>query len=146
MSNWIFEEKEVNEFDNIYVGFVYIITNKISNKKYIGKKLFKFSKSKVVTVVLKNGTKKKKKIRYKDDSDWLTYYGSNKELKDDVLNLGEENFTREIIKLCKSKGECSYYEAKYQFDHNVLLRKDEFYNSWISCKIHSNHLKNLGSS
>ena len=61
--------------------------------------------------------------------------------KDDVLNLGEENFTREIIKLCKSKGECSYYEAKYQFDHNVLLRKDEFYNGWISCKIHSNHIK-----
>ena len=65
LSNWIFEENEVNEFDNSYVGFVYIITNKINNKKYVGKKLFKFSKSKIVTVVLKNGTKKKKKIRYK---------------------------------------------------------------------------------
>ena len=117
------------------MGFVYLITNKISNRKYIGKKLSKFSKTTYKTVKLKNGTKKRKKIKSKIESDWQTYYGSNLELQKDVIALGAENFTREILKYCKSKTELSYYEAKYQFDNDVLLDEDKWYNGWISVKV-----------
>jgi hypothetical protein len=113
-----------------YIGFVYLITNQVTGRKYIGKKNFYFSKTKQV-----NGKKK----RYKVESDWLDYYGSNKELQEDVKNLGKENFKREILRLCKSKGEFGYFEAKYQFENNVLESND-YYNGWIMCRIHKKHL------
>lgn len=117
-----------------YVGFVYIITNQTNNRKYIGKKNFYFSKSKQV---------KGKKKRFKVESDWQDYYGSNKELQEDVKHLGKENFKREIVRLCTTKGEFSYFEAKYQFQYDVLLHPNEWYNGWISCRIRSSHLRHL---
>lgn len=122
--NEIFEDKED------YVGFVYIITNLTNNKKYVGKKNFYFSKSKQV---------KGKKKRIKVESDWRDYYGSNKELSADVDKIGKENFKREILKLCKSKGEFAYFEAKYQFD-NQVLESDNWYNTWIMVRVHKKHL------
>jgi hypothetical protein len=94
--------------------------NSTTGRKYIGKKLSKFSKTTYKTVKLKNGNKKRKKIKSKIDSDWQTYYGSNEELKKDVTLNGKENFTREIIHLCKSKGECGYLEAKEQFINGIV--------------------------
>ena len=123
------------------IGFVYLITNNVSNRKYIGKKLAKFSKTTYKTVKLKNGTKKKKKIRSKVNSDWREYYGSNDELNKDVAELGAENFTREILYLCKSKAECSYIEAREQFRHQVLESAD-YYNGQISVRVHGSHIKN----
>lgn len=112
-------------------GFVYIITNMANNKKYIGKKLFYSAKTKQV-----NGKKKKTKV----GSNWKTYYGSNDNLIKDVLSLGSENFTREIIHLCKSKGECNYLEAKEQFTRCVL-ESEEYYNTWIMVRVHKAHIK-----
>lgn len=132
---WFFQGNEVNELPDDIVGFVYLITNKSSGKKYIGKKLAKFSKTSYKVVTLKNGNKKRKKIRSKVDSDWRTYWSSSEDLKKDVELLGEENFTREILMYCYSKNELSYYEAKYQFDENVLLNEDRWYNRWISVKV-----------
>jgi hypothetical protein len=123
------------------VGFVYLITNTVSGRKYIGKKLAKFSKTTVRTVKLKNGNKKKKKIRSKIDSDWKEYYGSNDELKKDIETLGPENFTREILFYCQSKAECSYIEAREQFRHQVL-ESDDYYNGQISVRVHGSHIKN----
>jgi len=107
---------------------------------YIGKKLSKFSKTTYKTVTLKNGTKKKKKIKSKIDSDWMEYYGSSIELNKDVESLGKENFTREILFFCKSKAECSYVEAREQFSRRVL-ESDTYYNGQISCRIHKSHIK-----
>ena len=107
---WLFENKTIEELPEECIGFVYLITNNVSGRKYIGKKLAKFSKTITRVVKLKNGTKKKKKIRSKIDSDWQTYYGSNIELNKDVELLGSENFTREILYYCNSKAECSYSE------------------------------------
>lgn len=131
---WMFEGKPLDEsiLDN-YIGFVYLITNDTNKKKYIGKKLLKRRKTKQV-----NGKKK----RFLVDSDWKVYYGSNKELNEDVLRLGEENFTREILRFCLSKGECNYFEAAYQFEHKVLERND-YYNSWITVKVSRSHLLKL---
>lgn len=116
---------------DVHYGFVYTITNNVTGRKYIGKKLFWFKKTKIL---------KGKKKRYLAPSDWKTYYGSSKSLLEDVTTHGKENFSREIIHLCKSKGECSYYEAKAQFDHSVLLDPDQWYNDWIICRVHRKHI------
>ena len=137
---WTYQNEEVKELPEDCVGFVYIITNLTNNRKYIGKKLAKFSKTTYKTVKLKNGTKKKKKIRSKIDSDWQTYWSSSDELKKDIESLGQENFTREILFYCKSKSECTYIEARTQFERKVL-ESDEYYNGQISCRIHQSHIK-----
>jgi hypothetical protein len=132
---WTYQGSTVETLPEDCVGFVYIITNLISGRKYIGKKLAKFAKTTYKTVKLKNGTKKKKKIRSKIDSDWKDYWSSSDELKKDIALLGQAHFTREILHYCKSKAECSYIEAKYQFDNDVLLNEDKWYNGWISVKV-----------
>ena len=108
-------------------------------QKYIGKKLAKFSKTTVKTVKLKNGTKKKKKIRSKVDSDWRDYYGSSPNLQKDIDTLGTENFTREILYYCNSKAQCSYIEAREQFSRKVL-ESDDYYNGHIQVRVHGSHI------
>lgn len=137
---WTYLNQIVEELPDDCVGFVYLITNKASSRQYIGKKLAKFSKTTYRVVKLKNGTKKKKKVRSKIDSDWLEYYGSSIELNKDIELLGKENFTREILFYCKSKAECSYIEAREQFTRRVL-ESDNFYNGQISVRVHGSHIK-----
>jgi hypothetical protein len=130
---WLYHgEPFTDPGDNI--GFVYEITNKITNKKYIGKKFFWSTKRKQVNKIRK---------RYKAESDWKTYWSSSEELKLDVTALGEENFTREIIHLCKSKGVTNYLEAKEQFQKAVLENQEEWYNNWIMVRVNRSHLTKL---
>lgn len=134
ITEWTYNDKifTTNDIDNNY-GFVYTITNHVNNRKYIGKKLFWSSKTKQVN---------KKKKKFKVESDWKDYYGSNEELKNDIEKYGKENFSRTIMHLCKSKGECSYLEAKEQFNNNVI-ESDEYYNGWIMVRVATSHIKNL---
>lgn len=136
---WYYQGNEVLELPDDCVGFVYIITNNISGRMYIGKKLAKFSKTTYKTVKLKNGTKKKKRIKGKIESDWRDYYGSNDQLNKDVDTLGKEHFTREILYYCKSKSECSYIEAREQFSRRVLESTD-YYNGHIQVRVHGSHI------
>lgn len=129
---WKYNGEVVSEeMTQPYVGFVYLITNTINGRKYIGKKLFSQAKTKTV-----KGKKKRSRVK----SDWESYYGSNKELQNDVEQHGASNFDREILRMCVSKGECSYYEAKYQFDYNVLT-EDGWYNSWIMVRVRKDHIR-----
>lgn len=112
---------------------------------YIGKKLAKFKKTTYRVVKLKNGKKKRKKIRGAIDSDWQTYYGSSPELSRDVELLGSENFSREILYYCRSKAECSYIEAREQFSRRVL-ESDDYYNGHIQVRVHGSHIKGKLSS
>jgi len=138
---WTFNNIIVEELPEDCIGFVYLITNKANQRKYIGKKLAKFAKTTYKMVTQKNGLKKKKKIRSKVDSDWIEYYGSSIELNKDIEALGKDNFTREILFYCKSKAECSYVEAREQFGRKVL-ESDEYYNGQISVRVHGSHIKN----
>lgn len=116
-----------------YVAFVYIIVNNLTGRSYIGKK----------TLISKSRKKVKGRTNRKvvtKSSDWNKYWGSSKELLDDIEKYGKENFSRYVLRLCKSKGEASYYEAKFQMDFDVLLYPHAYYNSHIMCHIHRKHL------
>ena len=130
---WTYQGKLVEEIPEGYVGFVYLITNLTDNRKYIGKKLAQF---KVTKKPLKG---KKNKRRSTKESDWRDYWGSSDHLNADVLKLGKDNFTREILHYCPSKGILSYLEAKEQFDRKVLLT-DDYYNGIINCRVGSSQI------
>ena len=131
---WLHSGKPIDEESlEDFVGFVYIITNIESQRQYIGKKLFKFRRTKTV---------KGKKKRLLVESDWRKYWGSNKTLLEEVSLFGEDGFKREVLRLCKSKGELNYFEAKYQFSMGAL-ESDVFYNEWIALKVHKAHLKKV---
>jgi hypothetical protein len=130
---WLYNDKEYNETPEDYQGFVYQIKELSTGKKYIGKKNFWSPKT------LPKNSKRSRKTKTRVESNWREYYGSNKELQEKVQNNYSE-YERVILHLCKTKGEMSYYEAKLQFQYDVLL-SDEYYNEFIGCKIHSKHLK-----
>lgn len=129
---WLYKNEIVEEIADKYIGFVYIITNLVTGKQYIGKKLTKHKKTKQV---------KGKKKKILKESDWKNYYGSSDALKEDIEKLGKENFKREILHLCLSKGTCNYFECKEQFVREVLENPDKWYNGYIMCRINSTHLK-----
>lgn len=131
---WYYNGFPINDSDlEGFVGFVYLIENLTNSRKYIGKK--NLTKSKTYQ---KNKKKKRKRV----ESDWRDYFGSSEELLVDVERIGKNNFRRTIIHLCRSKGEMTYLEAKEQFERDVLL-SDDYYNSWISCRIRRPHVKGL---
>jgi Putative endonuclease segE, GIY-YIG domain len=123
-----FTENDVKD----HFGFVYLITHNQSGRKYIGKKFFTKSKTKQV-----KGKKKRTRVK----SDWEDYYGSNKELLDEIKVNGKDNYTREVLHLCRSRSTCSYYETYEIFCRHALLT-DTYYNAWVSCRIRKDHLKN----
>lgn len=126
--NWTYKNNVVSELPEGCEGFVYLITNLTNNKKYIGKKLAKFKKTRPP---LKG---KKNKRRTTVESDWQEYWGSSDQLQADVAELGPNNFTREILHFCSSRGLMSYLEAKEQFEREVLL-SDNYYNGIINVRV-----------
>lgn len=131
---WLYNEQIFDETPEEYQGFVYLITELDTGKKYIGKKFFWKPKTLPITKT------RKRRVKTRVESDWRKYYGSSITVKNLIEEKGFDNYKREILKLCETKGECSYYEAKLQFEHDVLL-SDEYYNEFIGCKIHSKHIK-----
>ena len=115
-------------------GFVYRITNLDTDMKYIGKKSMW---SKRTLPPLKGQKRKRKKVF---ESDWREYYGSSANLNEERARIGDDRYKREILRFCKSKGELSYYELKYQMDEDVLLKPDEYYNAFVGGKIHRSHV------
>ena len=132
MTAWTYDNKEIGDEDiNEYIGFVYCITNLTNQKSYIGKKLFTSTRTKKIKG-------KRKKVKF--DSGWRNYWGSNALLQADVKELGENNFRREILHLCKSKGTANYLEMREQIDRRVL-ESNSWYNDQIYVRVHRSHIK-----
>lgn len=119
---WKYNEEDFVEVPKGMEGFVYLIANLETNRKYIGKKNF-WTRQKD----RKTGRRKTK------ESDWQKYFGSCDELIEDIKNLGENKFHREILYLCPHKKSMSYYETYEQFNRNVLFSED-YYNTNIEGK------------
>ena len=137
--NWIYQNKEVEEisdFPNETFGFVYRIVHTPTGKAYIGKKVLQFTRKVKLT--------KKELAEYQGvvgrrpayrlavkESDWQTYWGSNKYLKEFMKDEPLENFERYILVCAPSKKLLTYYETKYQMIYEVLEKPDEFFNDSI---------------
>ena len=137
--SWIYkgnEIKSLGDFGKDIMGFVYCTTHIPTGKSYIGKKfLVHTQKRKLAKRDLKvyegaKGRPPKYKLVSKE-SDWKTYYGSNKHLLELLKTEDKSNFQREILQLCISKKRLTYYEMKFQFLHEVLERPDEYFNDNI---------------
>ena len=127
-SDWTYKGNYVDEIPEGIEAFVYLITNLTNNKKYVGKKL---TLKKITRPPLQG---RKNKRRSKVESDWRDYWGSSDNLKEDLETLGAENFTREILHYCPSRGVASYLEAQEQFEREVLLT-DDYYNGIINVRV-----------
>jgi len=128
---WTYQGLLFTEIPEGVIGFVYLITNAATGRKYIGKKG-------TTSAAYKTVKGKRKKLR--KESNWREYYGSCEELLKDIETLGKDQFFREVIRVCYSKGETSYWEAKLQFEADVLYHPELFYNSFVGCKIHRKHV------
>jgi len=135
--SWVYKDKVFDKKDiDKNIGFVYLIENLTNKKKYIGQKKF-------FTVTTRPPLKNKiRKRKLKKFSDWEDYYGSNEELKADVVSLGKSNFHREILFLCERKSQMNYIETKLIFLYDAIL-DDGYYNTWVSCKINRNQLEKM---
>lgn len=131
---WYYND-EVLESDDVvdYVGMVYLLENTENGRKYIGKKFFHRNKTYQV---------KKKKKKKKVESDWKDYYGSSRELLEDIEKVGKDKIKRTVLHLCKSRTQCSYYEMHEQLEREVLLSED-YYNSFVGGKINGKFLERL---
>lgn len=137
---WTYNGKIVDEKTiEGYVAFVYLITNNETGKAYIGKKRL----NKLRTKPPLKGKTRKRKIR--TESNWREYYGSSKLLQEDVDKLGADKFTREILRLCKTLSEASYYEAWWQFKEGAIM-SDKYYNESIDVRVHSRGVAHLKES
>jgi len=126
--SWYYKDKEISELPDDCEAFVYLITNLTNDMKYVGKKLAKFKTTKPPLKGRKN------KRRGTKESDWRTYWGSSDHLNNDVIELGEENFRREILYFCPTRGVASYLEAREQFERRVL-ETDDYYNGIINVRV-----------
>lgn len=126
LGHWILNESV--EITEETFGFIYEITNTVTNKKYIGKKQ---CQSRIKRKPLKG--KKRNRIDFKE-SDWKTYTSSSKELNEEIEKYGKDKFIFKILRTCDSKWALAYYEIKEQIDKEVLF-KEEYHNGIINCRI-----------
>ena len=152
MTEWLYQGEPFDEsmIPDKALGFVYKISRLSDGKAYIGRKLIFFRKTSVKTLYRKlkkgetgKGAKYKKKTTTLVHSDWREYWGSSERLLADIETLGVENFKKEILCFCSTKGELSYLEARTQMDHRVLENQDQWYNGQIQCRIHHTHVAKL---
>ena len=130
---WMYQGKSLDALPEGTEGFVYLITNLVSGRMYVGKKLAQFKKSRPP---LKGKINRR---RSRVESDWRDYWGSNEHLLQDVQQQGADQFTREILYICRSRGAMAYLEAREQFERKVL-ETDAYYNGIINVRIGGSNL------
>ena len=117
-----------------WLGFVYVIDNVAEDRRYIGKKLLISTRMRMI---------KGRRRRSHRESDWRTYWGSNRHVHADRDRLGAAAFRRQILYLVQSRGVLSYLEARTQFEAGVLLDQARWYNGLINCRISARHVQRI---
>jgi hypothetical protein len=131
---WLYNGSEITpEEINGYKSFVYTITCLVNGKQYIGKKKLQFTRRKKI----KDSNRRKTFVR---ESDWEDYYGSSESLARDIVKYGKDNFKREILRLCLTNTEATYYELWEQMVRHVLFNHALYYNNYVGARIHRNHV------
>ena len=143
---WKYQDQIIDSSDQFpegTFGFIYLITYIPTGRIYLGKKQLSSNRKAKLTKKEKSLTENKRK-RFKrviKETDWLTYWGSSDELKQDMEKLGKENFQREILCFCKSKMDLSYWEVHFQIKHEVLFR--DSYNKNILGKFYKGKINEI---
>jgi hypothetical protein len=138
---WLWKNKCLKNPPDGYYGFTYFITDKKNNNKiYVGKKAFTHKSKKVLSKKAKQlpENKGKRVIRGTKDSGWQNYFGSSKELLEQVKLHGEHNFKREILEFAVSKSDLTLKEIEAQVKYNVL--RVDSYNLWIGGRVYKRFL------
>ncbi|MAO20071.1 MAG: hypothetical protein CMJ25_04895 [Phycisphaerae bacterium] len=139
MINWIYQQKEmlnISDFPDETYGFVYRIVHLGSKKSYIGKKILqntskvKLGKKELAEYAGVVGRRPSYKLAVRE-SNWKSYWGSNKYLKELYDIEPKENFERQILICAPTKKLLTYYEVKFQMVYQVLENPDEFFNDNI---------------
>lgn len=120
---WTYKNSTTFDVPDGAIGYIYLITNKLDNRIYVGRKMLTSIRKKVLSKkekLLPENSRKKFKRETKE-TNWQNYWGSCVELTEDLKRLGQENFTREILAFLNTKTDVSYYETWYQIKYDVLF-------------------------
>ena len=149
--NWIYKTipmEDITQFPENTFGFVYMTTHKPTGKSYIGKKVLfhnqkkKLGKKELAALAGIVGRRPSYKLVVKE-SDWKTYYGSQTDIKQLLLEGKKDEFERTILKVVETKKQLTYFEIKYQMLYQVLEKPDEFFNDNILGKFFTRDLADL---
>ena len=149
--NWIYKTismEDITQFPENTFGFVYMTTHKPTGKSYIGKKVLfhnqkkKLGKKELAALAGIVGRRPSYKLVVKE-SDWKTYYGSQTNIKQLLLEGKKDEFERTILKCVQTKKQLTYFEIKYQMLYEVLEKPDEFFNDNILGKFFTKDLDGL---
>lgn len=132
---WLWNQAPIDQIPKEFKSFVYLITNKITQKQYIGFKTAVSPKTKI---------SHHKKQRVVVESQWKTYWSSSDVLQKEVTLYGKSNFIREIVVMCPNKATGKYLEAYLQFQRGVIGENaGRYYNGIINLRINKNSIKQL---
>ena len=137
---WIYQNECLESEPEGYFGFTYIIRDIKNDKVYVGKKQFTHKTKKKLSKKAKQlpENKGKRVLKGTKNSGWLNYYGSSKELNEQVKLLGENNFKRAILEFATSKSDLTLKEIEAQVKYNVL--RVNSYNLWIGGRVYRKYL------
>jgi hypothetical protein len=141
MSHWFYKGEQIEDVPEGTFGFIYLITNKLNNKKYVGRKYVSSTRKKPLTAKQKREGKKRQ-TKVTTESDWREYMGSSKPLLEDIAKYGKENFRFEILIFAETKGQTNFLEETAHHKFNVLIDPD-FYNDSIGPRRYMGMKKDL---
>lgn len=120
---WEYNNRTFFSIPENAIGFIYLITNKVDKKIYIGRKMLISNRKKRLTKKEKLLPQNKRKTFKREikETDWNNYWSSSTDLISDVKKIGVDNFSREILLFCKTKTDVSFYETYFQIKYNILF-------------------------
>ena len=143
---WRFKGKEVSNAKQLpqrAVGFIYIMTLS-DGKQYIGRKSLYSKRKKMFGKKELSQITDKRLKKYEvivKESDWTKYNSSNKGINTGLKEGTLQVECKEIIKVCFTDKQMTYYETQALFCYGVLEYPENFYNDNILGKFYKRDLE-----